>query len=185
MSDRVDLTPEDPRTPEEKAGVVSVPGFPVRDDLEAERWEHPEDRALREGFEPAIDPLTEEEVATWLERVGRIFNAIWRSVGRFLGYVKAPTYGLGKFAWLFSDEELDTISPALTRVINRRFGRLAGVVRSADEIELAFRFEEYVRVNIAVIRDAEAHAEPPPAEEIEELPEGHPDRGPGAFGLEP
>lgn len=166
------MTPEDPRTPEELERAPA--GEPVEiSDLEEElgRWEA-----------EAVDPLTEEEVATWLERVGRVLSGLWRIVGRWLApqaVERAP------WAWLFSEAELVEIPPPLTRVINRRFGWLRGVVRNADELELVFRLEEYVRVNVKIIRDAEAADEIPPAEGIEELPEGHPDRGPAGFGLEP
>lgn len=179
---RIDLTPEDPRTPEEIA--AADPGIARAWGEEgAGREPAGPDPGLLDAEAPILDPLTEEEVATWLERVGRLLSGAWRIVGRWLSPVAVERV---PWAWLFSDEELAEIPAPLTRVINRRFGWLRGVVRNADELELVFRLEEYVRVNVKIIREAEAAGpEGSPADEAAELPEGHPDRGPGGFGLEP
>lgn len=175
MSETRDLTPQDPRSPEELAdprvppsthgagesGHIEAPGGP---------YEFPEPP-------PQLD---EADVRRWLERVGKL--VAWVLPTPEVLELEEPPL------WRFTEEELGELTPPLTRVLNRRLLWLAGVIRNADELEVGFLLFEYVSGNLDRVREARA-AEEAAVQETEEerradLPEGHPERGPASFGLE-
>lgn len=174
MSESRDLTPNDPRSPEELAQAPGRPPAGERIDIR----DTPE-FALEHG-PAAPPPLEEPDVRRWLDRIGRV--AAWVA-GRFT----ATPDELEPPAWRFTEEELSELAPPATRVINRRLLWMAGVIRNADEIEVGFLLLEYVDGNLERVRaarDAAEAAERQAAEETRaDLEPGHPDRAPGSFGL--
>lgn len=177
MNESRDLTPNDPRSPEELAQGRQGPAI---DHPEAIDPRDTPEFALEPGLAPGPPPLEEPDVRRWLDRIGRV--AAWVA-GRF---TTTPD-DLDPPAWRFTDEELSELAPPATRVINRRLMWMAGVIRNADEIELGFLLLEYVDGNLERVRDAREAAEAAERQAAEEarpdLEPGDPARGPGSFGL--
>lgn len=167
MTKRVDMTPTDPRTPEE----MIAPGPAAGEEIDPAAT--PE-FALEYG-PPAPEegpPLLDDaDVERWLERVGRV--ASWA--------LPTPEDGLDPAAWRFTETEIEELTPPLTRVINRRAAWLRGWIRATDEIEVGFLLLEYLSANLTRVRNAgKPEPEPEPEPDLEP---GHPDRGPQNFGL--
>lgn len=186
MNETRDLTPEDPRSPEEISQVQRAADR-AGETLERKRIEvdtGPE--GLRFG-EPAEElgppPLTEPDVRRWLERIGKVVGWVWRRLSTPPEGLEDPTLELDPPPWRFTEEELSELTPPATRVLNRRVLWLAGVIRNADEIELGFLLLEYVDHNLERVREAREAAEAATTEEPLD-DEGEPDhRGPEGFGL--
>lgn len=172
MSETRDLTPNDPRSPEELSDVVARARAAEAASEEALDPRDTPEFALEHG----PPPLEEPDVHRWLERLGRV--AAW-VVGRF-----TTTPELEPPAWRFTAEELAELTPPATRVINRRLMWLTGVIRNADEIELGFLLLEYADANLERVRAAREADEGEGLEEARaDLEEGDPARGPASFGL--
>lgn len=178
MNETRDLTPNDPRSPEEVATARPPGPEGHRVELEGEHYiaQPPEAEEL------GPPPLTEADVRRWLERIGKVVGWIWRRLSSPPEGLEDPGLELEPPPWRFTEEELSELTPPATRVLNRRVLWLAGVIRNADEIELGFLLLEYVDHNLERVRDAreaaEAATEAPPDDEGEPV-----HRGPEGFGL--
>ena len=134
----IDLTPMDDRP--DPAATVSpdVPGG----DLIGDDWNRA-DAAPSPAADPAellVEPMDESEVA-----------AILQNVGGFAGWV-LPTADAPDL-WHLTADEIGSIAPPLTRVLNKRPRAIMALQRT-DELTVAANIGRYALTRMAYLRTA-------------------------------
>ena len=146
MSKTVNLTPEDDRPPAPTVDPdISGADLIDRDPTPADGQTFSVGPALDTDLE-AIEPMTEAEMADKIRTVTTIVNLV------------APTADDPEL-WDLTPEEMASIAPQLTRILNKR-PRLVAAVQRTDELSLAVGLGRYAIKRVAYLRayDAEEHA---------------------------
>jgi hypothetical protein len=116
-----------------------------------------EEPSLDPEAPPSLGAVSIEAVATFLGNLGDVANML------------LPTPEGVPDLWRFTDAEIASLAPALTRVANRRAPAAAAVLTEhSDEAAVAIGLARYAMRNLATLRGAKA----PEAQGFDEVPAG-------------
>ena len=139
-SENLDLTPTDDRKTERP--------------LEPDRFgDYGADAGALEGqpfpgaevpeLEPEVEPLTEAEVREYLESIGQLVSWV------------APAPEERPEFWQLDGQELEALTPPLTRVLNKRGAAIRAGLQRIDEVAVAAMLGRYAMTRIRYLRSLE------------------------------
>ena len=132
-----DMTPKDDRDPRARFADD------VADDVTAAPDDWPDVGAIAD--DDGAGDITEPEIRGLLSELGKGVGAV------------VPGRAWIADAWAFTDDELDALTPPVTRIINRR-PALRALAHKSDPLAVAFALGRYSLRNVAEIADVRRRA---------------------------